>query len=194
MGEINEVKVDLGKGGFAHLGLAAYDYQVGSDAIAVDYETLALGIAKARAHVLEAEITPLATKMQTRNDELELLGDALSRFTEATEQFESDAEGSATTTFSMSPEMYSYLLQYQLISRDAFTYHSNNATVTATKSGLAGASEAVKTKMDGLNNAAQLDMTRLESLVARRDEAFEAASDFRSSISDSRDTFLQSLR
>jgi hypothetical protein len=51
----------------------------------------------------------------------------------------------------------------------------------------------VKSKIDALNNSAQKDMTRLESLVNRRDEAFSTASDLMSKISDTRSNLIRNL-
>ena len=191
MSTITPIPLTLGNGGFADLGIHPNDYAL-EGSCPVDYQTLAVDLAQARAHALEEEIAPLANKMEARNDELALLGDALAVFTEASERFASDAEGSDTTTFALDSATYTYLTEHHLISA-GFSYDASRQQATATKSALAGASEAIKTRMDGLNNAAQTDMTRLESLVARRDEAFEAASSFLNSISGSRDTVLQGM-
>ena len=191
MSTITTTPIDLGKGGFADLGIVSNDYSLAGSA-AIDYQTLTVQIAQTRAHALEKEITPLATKMEARNDELALLGETLSIFTEASQRFPSDAEGSDKTTFTLDAEIYAYLVDQDLIST-GITYNATTGKMTATKSALAGANEAVKTRMDGLNNDAQRDMTRLESLVARRDEAFEAASKFLNNISGSRDTVLKGI-
>ena len=51
----------------------------------------------------------------------------------------------------------------------------------------------VKSKIDSLNNAAEKDMTRLESLVDRRDEAYSTASDLMSELSDTRSTAIGNM-
>ncbi|MBQ5530848.1 MAG: hypothetical protein IIT98_02450, partial [Kiritimatiellae bacterium] len=53
--------------------------------------------------------------------------------------------------------------------------------------------QKVKSKIDALNNEAQKDMTRLQSLVDRRDEAFSTASDLMSKISDTRSNLIRNL-
>lgn len=191
MSDITAVEVSLGKGGFAALGLTSYDYTLGDSTETIDYEALALSVAKARAHVIEAEVYPLAEKMTLRNEGLETMGNALALFSEALEAFDSDAEGSDTTTFDMTREMYDFLVFQEIISEATFTLQEGH--VTASKSALSGASESAKVAIDSMNNAAQLDITRLESLVSRRDEAYEAAESFRSSISGSRSTLLKGI-
>ena len=51
----------------------------------------------------------------------------------------------------------------------------------------------VKNKIDALNNEGQKDMTRLQSLVDRRDEAFSTASTLMSSVSDTRGNLIRNL-
>ena len=51
----------------------------------------------------------------------------------------------------------------------------------------------MKSKIDALNNEAQKDMTRLESLVNRRDEAFSTASDLMGKIGDTRSNAIRNM-
>ena len=50
-----------------------------------------------------------------------------------------------------------------------------------------------KSKIDGLNNQSQTDMSRLQSLVDRRDESFTTASNLMSAISDTRGNLIRNL-
>jgi hypothetical protein len=51
----------------------------------------------------------------------------------------------------------------------------------------------VKSKVDGLNNESQTDMTRLQSLVDRRDESFSTATNLMSTVSDTRSNLIRNL-
>jgi uncharacterized coiled-coil DUF342 family protein len=53
--------------------------------------------------------------------------------------------------------------------------------------------QKVKSKIDALNNEGQKDMTRLQSLVDRRDEAYSAASDLMSKVSDTRANLIRNM-
>ena len=53
--------------------------------------------------------------------------------------------------------------------------------------------QKVKSKIDGLNNQSEKDMSRLESLVDRRDEAFSTASNLMSEVSDTRSNLIGNL-
>ena len=48
-------------------------------------------------------------------------------------------------------------------------------------------------KIDALNNEGQKDMTRLQSIVDRRDEAFSTASDLMSKIGDTRSNAIRNM-
>ena len=50
-----------------------------------------------------------------------------------------------------------------------------------------------KSKIDGLNNQSQTDMSRLQSLVDRRDESFSTASTLMTAISDTRGNLIRNL-
>ncbi len=51
----------------------------------------------------------------------------------------------------------------------------------------------VKSEIDGLNNEAQADMTRLQSLVDRRDESYSTATNLMTSISDTRANVIRNM-
>ena len=51
----------------------------------------------------------------------------------------------------------------------------------------------MKNKIDALNNEGQKDMTRLQSLVDRRDEAFSTASTLMNAVSDTRSNLIRNL-
>ena len=53
--------------------------------------------------------------------------------------------------------------------------------------------QKVKSKIDSLNNQSEKDMSRLQSLVDRRDEAFTTASNLMSEISDTRGNTISNM-
>ena len=53
--------------------------------------------------------------------------------------------------------------------------------------------QRVKSKIDSLNNQSEKDMSRLQSLVDRRDEAFTTASNLMSEISDTRGNTISNM-
>jgi len=162
-------------------GAAFGDYAYGS--APVDFQDLMVDISVRRAVTVEGEVSPLATRITNRNQYLDQLGEALADLTRMQSAFESD-DGGDKQRETMSNDTYNTL--YKLIGE----YPSDKK---AKKKDVEYYLQRVKSKIDSLNNEAQKDMTRLESLVDRRDEAFSAASDLMSSISDTRSSLIGNL-
>ena len=53
--------------------------------------------------------------------------------------------------------------------------------------------QRVKSTIDGLNNVAQTDMNRLQSLVDRRDQAYTTATELMTNVSDTRGNLIGNL-
>ena len=53
--------------------------------------------------------------------------------------------------------------------------------------------QLVKSKIDSFNNQSQTDMTRLQSLVDRRDQSFSAATDLMTNVSDTRSNLISNI-
>jgi len=164
------------------------DYSYGG--VNMDFETLLISVTTSRAATIESEITPVSTLVRRRNEQLEDLGKALSDLTGAQKTLE-DKDKSVTecqvddATAKCVNNIKSGLVQY-------------NDKVTppewlVNKSTCAEAIELVKTRMDKLNNDSQNDLTRLQSLVDKRDDSFETASSLMSKVSDTRGTAIKSM-
>jgi uncharacterized coiled-coil DUF342 family protein len=53
--------------------------------------------------------------------------------------------------------------------------------------------QKTKSKIDTLNNESQTDMTRLQSLVDRRDESYNTATTLMTNVSDTRSNAIRNL-
>ena len=143
----------------------------------VDFQDIMIAIAENRATSVEGEVTPLSTRITNRNKTLEDLGNVLADLTKLQSQFDSDADGD---------DREGYLQQ---TSKDILIEVFGSldwSDLHMTKYEVEEWLQKVKSKIDALNNEAQKDMTRLQSLVDRRDEAFTTASNLMSEISDTR--------
>ena len=69
----------------------------------------------------------------------------------------------------------------------------NGSTLTMGKSSCDGAVSRIKSAVDEMNNAAQKDMTRLQSIVDRRDEAYTIATTMMTAVSDTRASLIKNL-
>ena len=147
-----------------------------------DFQDLMVGIAANRATSVEGEVMPLTTRIKNRNAYLEELGEALADLTRLQTAFKSDDPGDKQRE-TMKDSTYQTIYKLQ------GTY----PTKKEYKQWVEYYLKLVKNKIDALNNEGQKDMTRLQSLVDRRDEAFSTASTLMSSISDTRGNLIRNL-
>ena len=149
-----------------------------------DFQDLMIAISQNRATAVEGEVKPLSTKITNRNKTLEDLGNVLADLTKLQAQFDSDSKGDARKG--------SLQRSSQIILQNVFGT-LNFSRLDMTKAEVEEWLQKVKSKIDALNNEAQKDMTRLESLVNRRDEAFSTASDLMSKIGDTRSNAIRNM-
>lgn len=161
-------------------GVKFGDYYYGKDQ--VDFQDLMVKISENRATTVEGEVAPLTTRIKARNAYLEELGDALADLTRLQAAFKSDDEGNAQRE-SMKDSTYNTIFKLQ----------GKYPTKKEYKQWVEYYLKLVKSKIDALNNEAQTDMTRLQSLVDRRDESFSTATTLMSAISDTRSNLIRNL-
>ena len=164
-------------------GASFSDYKVGGKQ--VDFQDLMVAIAETRAVTVEGEVAPLSTRIKQRNSKLEALGSALADLTKVQANFASDDKGDKRSSISISNATYETLSN--VIGGMNFDNHK------MLKREVEEWIQRCKSKIDGLNNQAQTDMTRLQSLVDRRDESYSTATNLMTEISDTRGNLIRNL-
>jgi len=159
------------------------DYKVNGKL--VDFQDLMIRISANRATTVEGEVNPLTTRIRNRNAALERLGSALADLTKVQADFASDAAGDKRSSIEISQTTKDTL------ANDIGGLNFDNRKML--KREVEEWIQRVKSKIDGLNNQAQTDMSRLQSLVDRRDESFTTASNLMSAISDTRSNLIRNL-
>lgn len=162
----------------------------------VDFQDLMIAVSENRATVVEGEVPPLRDRIQQRNTRLERLGSLLSIFTKAQANFASDAKGSDSTQVSgiTSDQFAEVALAYKKAGMTPpATMTSEWCNSKWSKSSIEGMVQALKSTIDGMNNAAQTDMSRLQSLVDRRDESFSTATNLMTAVSDTRANLIRNM-
>ena len=176
-------------------GVSFSDYKVNGKP--VDFQDLMIEIGANRAVTVEGEVVPLTTRIKHRNAELDKLGSLLAIFTKTQADFPSDAKGSDKKPVSGITSDQWNLLREAYVKRGGTdpgsTWNSSWANSEWTKSSVEGMIQALKSMIDGRNNKAQTDMTRLQQLVDRRDESFSTASNLMTAISDTRGNLIRNL-
>ena len=179
MSTITEVKV--AENLTALWGIDAYEYKVSGNQ--VDFQDLMIAVSEKRAVTVEGEVVPLTTRIRARNADRELLGKALSELTAAPATLKSDAGGNDHSSYTFSSDVKARVKDLT----------GNNLDDNETKKWLEYFIQMVKTKIDGLNNESQTDMSRLQSLVDRRDESYSTATNLMSAVSDTRSNLIRNL-
>ena len=125
------------------------------------------------------------------------MGSLLAIFTKTQADFPSDAAGGDKKSVSGITSDQWDLLREAYVKRGGSdpgpTWNSDWANSQWTKSSVEGMIQALKSMIDGRNNKAQTDMTRLQQLVDRRDESFSTASTLMTSVSDTRGNLIRNL-
>jgi uncharacterized coiled-coil DUF342 family protein len=196
----------------ARWGVKAGDYNVTVDDATsmMDFQDLMVRFSKQRAVAVEGEVEPLSTRMQQRNDRIDELSEALAELTEVQAEFDSDDEGARDSHSWISNktgevlESLGYVPTYYATEDDRPNDNKKRADFykagwrtesqySMNKKTLEGMLSLVKSEIDGLNNESQTDMTRLQSLVDRRDESYSTATDLMTSISDTRSNVIRNM-
>ena len=168
-------RVNVGSAILNSWGIEANDYKI--DGKQVDFQDILVNISKKRAVAVEGEIVPLSARIRSRNALMDVLGEALSVLSGAQAAFASDDAGSKTTSVSLS----------------ANTVKALKACGKNYSAGTQSLSKLVKSKIDSCNNQSQTDMTRLQSLVDRRDQSFTSATELMTNVSDTRGNLISNI-
>ena len=167
-----------------------YDYTF--NGARMDFQDLMVAVSEKRAITVEGEVTPMTTRIRARNTYLDQLGSALAEATKKEAEFDSESEG--TTVMSGWFSVATTTIIRRAGGGSYFNDTANNGTqARATKAGLEGIIQVLKSTIDGLNNEAQTDMSRLQSLVDRRDESYSTATNLMTAVSDTRSNLIRNL-
>jgi hypothetical protein len=193
-------------------GVKAGDYNVtlNSKTDTMDFQDLLVKFSKNRAVAVEGEVEPLTVRINQRNKRLDELGEVLSELTKIQADFESEDAGDRDMHTWMSNktgvvlESLGYTPTYYATESDRPNDNEKRAEFykagwktenqySADKKTIEGMLSRVKSEIDGLNNEAQTDMTRLQSLVDRRDESYSTATNLMTSVSDTRSNVIRNM-
>ena len=169
-------KVNTQNERLAAIGVKAFDYALinGDVSSQVDFQDLLTTIAVNRADAVEDEMTPLANMMRNHNQRLDKYGNLLAKLNKIDTSFDTDAQGSTPSSVSLTEE------ERRILNEIGY-----NADVNPTKADTQMYLQATKSAIDGLNNRSQNDVTRLQSLVEKRDQTYTKAAELQKDVTDS---------
>ena len=175
--------INVGSDRLCSWGITANEYKMGKDQ--VDFQDLLVKVTKLRAAKVEAEIQPLSTRIRARNSLMDNLGEALSALSGAQAAFSSSDGGGEETDVSFTSGTVKAL--------KACGQNYSTGSQKLKKRKVEELVQLVKSKIDSFNNQSQTDMTRLQSLVDRRDQSFSTATDLMTSVSDTRSNLISNI-
>ena len=177
-------QVDTWNSRLGQLGISAFDYK--RDGVQTDLQDLLTDVTVGRASAVEAEIKPLSDIMRNRNKKLDQYGELLAKLNKIQTSFkEEDAKDpEKRSTIALTAD------EIRLLSEIS---HASITAECPTKPEAEQYVQLVKSAIDGLNNRSQTDMTRLQSLVDKRDQSYTKAAEFLKDIVDSRSKTISAI-
>ena len=179
-------------------GVSGAEYVV--DGVKVCFQDLMVVVTEQRAATIEKEGEPMATRMTNRNKRLEKLGNALSDLSGIEAAFKSDDSGGTWSLDYLKQPSEATRTVLDSIESGLWGYGTSGAGdgkgktgYYVTRSNCERAIQLIKTQIDKLNNEASADMTRLQSLVDRRDEAYSTATSLMQKIADTTSSLIKNL-
>ena len=175
-------KVNTQNERLAAIGVKSFDYILddGNTRSQIDFQDLLTTIAVNRANAVEDEMTPLANMMRNRNQRLDKYGNLLAKLNKIDTSFATDAKGDTPSGEPLTADECKILAEigYSVTTTTSGSY---NPTKAETQMYL----QATKSAIDGLNNRSQNDVTRLQSLVDKRDQTYTKAAEVQKDVTDS---------
>ena len=154
----------------------------------IDFQDLLINISEQRAATVEKQIEPMSVRMSTRNRKLDNLGAALSIIADIQAKFtDANETGNKTSTATLTAEAKAGLALV------GYTGGTVGETLTLNKSEAEYYQQMLKTELDSLNNASSKDMTRLQSLVDKRDESYSTATSLMQAVADTRANTIKNM-
>lgn len=179
-------KIEVNSENLKAWGVQVVDYELGGQR--VDFQDLLIKVSEQRAATVEKEIEPMSTRMSTRNRKLDSLGAALAIVADIQAKFtDADDTSNKTSTLTLTAEAKAGL---DLV---GYTGGTVGSTLTMNKSTAEYYQQMLKTELDSLNNASSKDMTRLQSLVDKRDESYSTATSLMQAVGDTRANTIKNM-
>lgn len=173
-------------------GVKVYDYNYLN--VHTDLQDLLVAITQRRALAIEDEVRPIQDIINKRNARLEQYGTVLAKLTELQSLFTNEDSGAKSVSLSGVTNSTTFTTtDFANILAELGYAGVNGSNLSMSKADCEGAVSRAKSRIDEMNNDAQKDMTRLQSVVDRRDESYSTASSLMTSVSDTRSNLIRNL-
>lgn len=171
--------------GLSAWGVNVVSYEINGEEI--DFQDLLIRISEQRAATVETEIKPMSTRMSTRNKKLDDLGEALAIIADVQGKItdtSKDSEGTSDAKISDAAARGLAMVGLTVKPGEKLTLKKSVSDYYQ---------QLIKTKLDSYNNASNKDMTRLQSLVDKRDESYSTATSLMQAVADTRSNTIKNM-
>lgn len=168
------------------------EYTITGNSNVLDFQDLMVNIAEQRATAIESEVAPLANRIKKRNERLEYCGKILSTLSACQYNTKDDANPRSEVEITLSAEQCQFL--YDLGDKSWTADERTNGYKNKLHKEYCDLDKRLlQTEIDKLNNEAQLDMNRMQSLVDHRDQSYNTATTLMQHISECRGTTIKGM-
>lgn len=160
----------------------------------VDFQDLMVNIAQQRAGILEAEVEPLSKRIKARNAKLEQIGMALSQLSNVSAKFNTEDANPKVEKVTFDSSTIAIINEvYEIAGSSAPSDLTNASEHDVYKSSVDEVTQKLKTWSERLNNDSQLNMSRMQTLVDKRDQSYNTATTMMNHISDTRGFTIKAM-
>lgn len=185
----------------------------GIDISSMDLETALMAVQNERVKLLDAQLQNQIKEVQNRNEQIAKLNDAMNSLNALVGLFKSGKDGATKMQDGGIPDwnkvgtendnrynqmrdsMWKAMGEAGVdLNTDKYQLQVDGGISKVTKGSLDTAIQAIKNKVDALSNTQQMDMTRLQGMTNKRNEAFDVMTNFIKKMQDSRSSIIGNMR
>ena len=164
----------------------------------MDIETALLAVQGKRAELMETQLRDQIAGVQAKNEQISKLNNVLSNLTGILANYATDANGSYTAPSSATgvtgASLHKEITAAGLTDLGWGGTNPANWNKDLKRNDIDAAVTKVKGQIDSLANSQQMDTLRLQSLSAKRNEAFEQMTNWIKKMQDVRNNILGNMR
>ena len=161
----------------------------------MDIETALLAVQGKRVELMETQLRDQIAGVQAKNEQISKLNEVLSNLTGMLANYGTDANGgykSPASATGATGETLNTAIKDAGLTNLGWT--ENKWTDSLKRNDIDAAVTKVKGQIDSLANSQQMDTLRLQSLSAKRNEAFEQMTNWIKKMQDVRNNILGNMR
>jgi hypothetical protein len=183
------------------------------DLSSMDLETALMAVQNERVKLLDGQLQAQINEVQARNEQIGKLNEAMNSLNALVGLFKSGKDGNTqmkdggipdwNKTGTANDNRYNQMRDAMWkamgdagmdLNTDKYQLQVEGGISKVTKGSLETAIQAIKNKVDGLSNTQQMDMSRLQSMSNKRNEAFDVMTNFIKKMQDSRSSIIGNMR